>query len=532
MYGSGKYGQFVYHGVVSGVVPPVPIEVEPPIQESVNVYNDNGNLIWSFNLAHGNSPLVEFQFKEKFIGGLESFKFSLSKDYQIPFFSKMNARLYHNRILYAQGEITFLPDQSQQDKLTFEGSGYVKQYKNVTIEETYDTTTLSAILHDIASTGASLTQVLYSASTISVPVFNISHIEFQNKSIYDAMNTLLSIANSIDSDYQYMWYIDKNRVFNFRNMSNDILNNFFEGYHFQEPKVEEKSGDNIINTIDIFRGDATEENEIVKVGTVSDADSQGKYGIQKKKLTIPDYVDDTTAENVAQGIINLNKDAIIYGGLKNINCLERLAFGKYRYNIRPDEYWKAVSECDSLTGWTSSLTGGTTFQLDTNEFFTGRKAFKLVTAVGSSGDYIEYEFDDFYNPENISLYLKSSLAGEIGTLRVFASDDSYVDKTITIKVPGIWSQHLYNIEGVEDAYKIRLIISRDYVSTFYLDRIDVQFNSWLTYEGVLKEVTYKLNGLNLIAEISVGDDKDNFLSEVEDIDEKNSIALDIFERVT
>jgi hypothetical protein len=156
----------------------------------------------------------------------------------------------------------------------------------------------------------------------------------------------------------------------------------------------------------------------------------------------------------------------------------------------------------------------------------------LVTAVGSSGDYIEYEFDDFYNPKNISLYLKSSLAGEIGTLRVFASDDSYVDKTITIKVPGIWSQHLYNIEGVEDVYKIRLIITRNYVSTFYLDRIDIQFNSWLTYEGVLKEVTYKLNGLNLIAEISVGDDKDNFLSEVEDIDEKNSVALDIFERVT
>ena len=235
---------------------------------------------------------------------------------------------------------------------------------------------------------------------------------------------------------------------------------------------------------------------------------------------------------MAQGIINLNKDVIIYGGLKNINCPDRLAFGKYRYNVHPDEYWKSISECDSLTGWTSSLTGGTTLQLDTDEFFTGRKSFKFVTTAGSSGDYTEYEFNDLYNPKNISLYLKSSLAGAVGTLRIFSSDGSYVDKTVTIKIPGIWSQHLYDIDDVEDVCKMRLTISRNYASTFYLDRIDIKYDSWLTYEGVLKEVTYKLNGLNLLAEVSIGDDKDNFLSEVESIDEKNSIALDIFERVT
>ena len=134
-FGNFVFGTFIFHGTRGEGLPPVPIE--PPIQDGIDIYNAGGALIWSFNVSNEHSPVVDFSLTEKFIGGLDSFKFALERNFEIPFFSKMNARLYHNRTLYAQGEVSYIPDPAEQNKMTFEGSGYGKQYKEVTIDKSY-----------------------------------------------------------------------------------------------------------------------------------------------------------------------------------------------------------------------------------------------------------------------------------------------------------------------------------------------------------------------------------------------------------
>jgi hypothetical protein len=383
----------------------------------------------------------------------------------------------------------------------------------------------------ISVDGVNGTDIYYNPDYIIVPVFNISNLEFANKSIWSALITLISIANSIDSNNQYRWYIDRYRVFRFESVNNTLQKNMYEGFYFQNPKIEERS-DDIINTVEVFRGDSTNENELVKVGTFSDSGSIGKYGVLSRKLTIPDYVDDTTAQAVSEGIINRQKDIKNYGELKNILTSSRFEFGKYRYNLKPNFYWNIISECEDISDWISSLTGGTSFSVDNAEYYTGRNSFLLETIIGSQNDYIEYEFDIKDNPEKIVIYIKSNVADNIFQIRFYDSNDNFVFDTLSVDIVGIWNGYEFTDIDLSDIKKIRFIIYYNDVAEINIDRINLLYNSWLTFEGSLKEVKYELRGTELEAELIIGDEKDDFLAEIEKIDEKNSIALDIFERVT
>ena len=107
---------------------------------------------------------------------------------------------------------------------------------------------------------------------------------------------------------------------------------------------------------------------------------------RSRKLTIPDSLDDTTAENIAQGILNRYAQPLDQIKVKDIIFTQKIDFGTYRINNKPDEYSYLFSEMEILSDWTQS---GTTFTESTTFYYTGRRSFLADISSGDAGDYVE-----------------------------------------------------------------------------------------------------------------------------------------------
>jgi hypothetical protein len=82
--------------------------------------------------------------------------------------------------------------------------------------------------------------------------------------------------------------LDKNKMFYFNVVSEDIQDGFFEGFQFQNPEVE-NTDDDLVNRIKIYRT-IEGSDEVEDVSTIEDTDSIGIYGLREEKLIISSFI--------------------------------------------------------------------------------------------------------------------------------------------------------------------------------------------------------------------------------------------------
>ena len=76
--------------------------------------------------------------------------------------------------------------------------------------------------------------------------------------------------------------------------------------------------------------------------------------------------------------------------------------------------------------------------------------------------------------------------------------------------------------------QIKVQVNSDNVSTFYIDRIDLNSNAYNTSELQLEQIKYSLRSIGLFAQLDLGKREDNILDELAKKIKPGSTALDIF----
>jgi len=387
-----------------------------PTQADIDFLHDNpGGAIASYNVPDGIqiqliSPSIErlailsdtdlsgqilnAKIKERKIGGVDKFSFNIPRSIDIPITRNTECYFYINGELWKSGYVKEVPKSDQTDPvLIVRGEGFHKRLLKKVINETYTAQTLDAIVKDIANTylGSDL-GIYYDVGKIDTPTIADITIEFIDKNLFKVFETLLEIANYDYENEKYRFYVDNDKDFVFELISDSFQTKLFEGYQYQLPEV---SVDNskIVNKILAYRTELANPDVVEYVATYQDTESQGQFGIFERKITFPDYIDTTTISKICAFLLTRKSFPGNKIKIENYEVSFALVFGKYGIFNRRELYWRIIADCNTLSGWDTSISN-TTFELSETHVLTGKRSLKFTTAAGSNGEYVEYILDE------------------------------------------------------------------------------------------------------------------------------------------
>lgn len=499
---------------------------------SISFYSLTGEYVGSVNTTPDSVGWIDFSIKQKRIGGLDNFEFSISKNLDIPFYNQMEVRFLFAGNHWFTGELTYKPELDSRDtKYKFQGVGYSSYLKKIKITQTYQNKSFIFILQDLIENYIfGYTPILYNLELLNVPNIIISYFEIKNKSLDKVMQMLLKIANVNYKTLQYEYGVDKNRQFYFRPISNDIYRGFFEGFQFQDPEVKSNVKD-VINRVDIYRA-VLGSNELEYVSTVQNTESQEKLGLANRDLEIPDFMDQITAEKIANAIIERLDEVKETVKLKILDTEdEPYPIGFYAINSKIDNYNKVVNNFDKLAEWTRHG-NNTTISIDETKVLSGRRSMKITTGAVSQGEYIEYTLSESYQyPNLLRLYLAQYDTGQ--SLRIIAYDDNnnYVVSNVNFTITEDYWRHIFDISSLDNLSKVRIEFLDNNTHTIYLDNLDVTTFSWSQKVLVLNDITYTLDRNKLICAPQFGEDIFDYISEIKKIKDSSDNIFEIIKRV-
>ena len=542
--------------------------------QAIQIYSITGALVATYYNNTDGGENLKIKCKENKEGGLDNFSFTIKSDTSEPLFNDMECQIWVDGVHWFTGFAEFIPDQDNiEPEIEIVGKGYFHKLKLKTINETYTSQTLDFIIKDIASTylGVDI-NVYYDVAKIDVPSVNNITIEFADKTLLQVFTSLLKICNFEYNIQQYTFGVDKEKELYFTSISNNIKSHMFEGYNYQNPLVE-KIGDKIINKIFTYRTKSGTPDEVEFVAIYEDTTSQGLHGLYDIKLTFPDFVDTTTISNVANGLLEKNANFFDRLEIEDLETSLPFEIGFYALSNQKKEYWLTVSDMEDISELDISHLTITTASITDEEVFTGRKALKLVTSVGSAGEYLEVTIDPviqfpkffrsfvFLNDTNANItirlidtdgntldidfgeegiltseWLKSLTPIELKLINdIMEVDDSTLGNDIlevNDSVLGINDLDLTSTEEgfVRNLIKIRIIINNNNASTIYIDTLGVQANTYLYRNLILTESEYEFKNDSVISKLTLGDRPSSLIDEVNNKVEDGNVALSVFSK--
>jgi hypothetical protein len=532
------------------------IAIEAQFSIEIQFYSITGEFVDSVGTSYDKAPSLKLDLKERKNGGLESFDFELSRNIDIPFNNQMEIRVFVFGNHWFSGELLYNPDQDTRNvKFKYEGKGYSHYFKDITVNELYENKTLKYIIEDLLDTYiVDDTPIRIDSDRINPPDITVTKLELNDKKVSKALDRVLEIANSTGDQYKYL--VDKDKIFEFSIILEINQDAFFEGTDYQNPKVKSNNND-IVNLIEIYRSkEGTDEVEYVS--TIQDLESQGKYGIKSEPLTIPDFLDTTTAERIAQAKIDQKKDPLKTIVIDNLNVnLNPFDIGYYLINNKFDSYVKLINECEELDDWTLNISD-TTVTEDTDKVFSGRKAFKCVTGSGSKYEYLEYELEEeLYFPDKFILYIAQDTTGEMFNIQVFDVDGNNLFLTeafllqengdpllqengdpilleglygINVTVLNDYHKIEVDISALENVKKVRIVFVTNEGFTGYIDRIEFSTNSYFQNRLLLDEIIYSLDSSSFLAKATFGEKIFNIIDDIKKIKDDTNNIFNIFEK--
>lgn len=537
----------------------------------VEIYSITGVLVSSFYNNTFSADDLIIKCTEERDGGLNDFSFTVPSTTTEPLFGQMECRIYANGVWWYSGYAESIPSPDQDDPIIeITGLGFFHKLKEKTINESYTTQTLEFIVKDIASTylGSDL-DVYYDVSKIDVPVISNISIEFKGKTLKSAFESLSKIANKDYQTQQYTYGVDKEKELYFSAISNNTVTHYFEGYDYQEPEVETIDG-KLINKILTYRTTLADPNVVEFVASYEDSESIGLNGLYEKSLTFPDFADSTTMSNIANSILERYSTPIERLAIKELEVSNILPIGFYELSNRRDQYIISVNEMEDLSQWDTSAMINTIPAIVSDNVFTGRKSLKLVTTVGSSGEFMEYilpvpiKFPDLFrlfvylDDANADITIKlfdsnnnefdidfDSLSGIDQWLKKFANitsvletanlvvDNGTGDEDLIVDVSPSLSGNMIVDKlvgaGVLDIVKVRIIINNNNASVLWIDSMTTRANTYFHRKLLLEQVEYELNK-SFIANVTFGEKADSLIDEINDKVEDGDIALSVFSK--
>lgn len=523
-------------------------------------FSKSGELTGVIGSQYEKSNLVNLEIKDNKIGGIEEFTFQIGRLIDIPFFNDQEVRLYYNNQHWFTGFLKYQPGQDKRDVLyEFEGKGGISFLEKINIDLVYNNKTINYILNDLVENYLTPNSpILYNDEQIDAPDITLTKIEFNNNTLDKVMETILAMSNENYDTIQYRYYINKEKEFVFERINTSVRYGFFEGYQFQEPEVEINS-DEIVNIVRVWRNNE-DTDTMIYINEYQNSDSVDLWGERIRKLTVPNYVTNDTAERIANAIINRKKNAIIKEEITNL-LIEDMPYPIGFYNLfnRQTNYIDPISNFERLSDWTKNI-NNTTIATDSSRNITGQNSYKCNLTSGSNGESIEFELDDaIYFPEKIILYVNQEEAGEyfdffiydddgnvesIGqTLFIITNENERIitdagiyiisnDRSLRIDIESDFFRLELPIFSLNNVKKFKIIFISNENIRINFDRLDVKAFIWKTNNLISDSFTYMIENANIKVNGVFGEKMASIVDDIEEISDKQQNVIDIFEKTS
>jgi len=420
-----------------------PEDYSPVASTSVKLVSLTGQLIQYLRNTDDTGEILKCTVEQLKNGGVNTIVFSVDRRTNIPVFPGLIIEVYKDAELFATGYSDTVPQpQSDNPELEVKCLGFMHKLKLLTVTKTYNSVTLSEIIEDLEPEFNQV-DIFYDAGKIDLPATTVTDLRFEDKSLFEVIQTINQIANEDWETAQYRWFIDNERTINFAEIPQEADRGIFEGFNYQNPTVEDDDS-KIINRVLLWRTSSADSKETEYITTLNDTDSQGKYGIRDKKITFPDFMDTTTINKFGNAVLQRFKDPKTRVGIDDLEGID-FPFSFYKLTDRFDEYWQLMSECDDFDNWDLSNVDDTSVELSTEQVLTGRRSIKCTTDVGSLNEYIQLNLPTpIFGPNLFRFYLfleeqmniEIELIGENGETFTFSlgTTDFNLDVNETVSI--------------------------------------------------------------------------------------------------
>jgi len=519
----------------------------------------SGEQVAYLQTGRGQGAKLESELSFRKYGNLDNFSIEIARANKLPIFTGMDVQFIYKNKKFAFGYVEDVPASDQNGgTVRITGSGYAKKLKDKKITLSVTNDTVNEIIETIGTTYFSDLGINYSATKNQAPSTNIASANWKNKSIEKIIEDLISVSNEDFETVEYIYGIDSVGSFYFNGIeSNSPKKAFGEGFKYQKAKTEENS-QNIVNRVEVYRATSADPKTTEFVATYEDSDSIDNNGIYERKLTISDFVDTTTAQKIAEGIIQDNKNPKTRVSIEDLLIEEFLDFDFYVLNNKLQEQKNIISEFVALTDWDQTLTTST-IALRSTTVFSGRQCYQWDID-NSVGDFIQKDIG-YFQPQFLRLYLRQDTAGEylqitingiIGNIltnmvtNVPKNFVTNVPKNIkvvtlqttptgiqTIGVPTAneWIAVNIDLTGFFKVDSVKIEITETDAVEILIDRMEIYTESYVRRNLSLQEITYKFGSSSVKAiDATFGQDKITLTEKLNKIDKKNTIAYDIFSK--
>jgi len=527
-------------------------------------FSQSDYFVGDIRLDHDNASYLKIKLTEEKIGGLKGFSFEIDNLPNFSFFNLMKVKIVLNNSHWYTGELLLSEQPDTRNPIKeFQGRGYVKyldDIENITV--TYNNETLKNIIIDqIENNIITNTPIEYDPDLINPPDITITKLEFTKKSVNKILKEVLEISNNDYDTSQYTYGVDKNLFFYFNKIETDIKDGFFEGYQYNDPKIKQDDS-KIINQLDIFRAKENSSDELEFINSVSDNESQSRYGLRKEKITINEYIDNDTALNIANAKLNKFKNPFTQIDIKDIEIDDVYNVGFYNISSRIQEYKKLVNDCEDLNLWSLDLSLSS-IQLDNEEYISGKNSFKWTSSGNASGNNIELTLDEpIMYPKTLRAYFKQSEVGQIINMTVFDEDNNEINAGpemfynilteeggflltednnfiiqedtdqlgVDVKIIEDWFLFEFDISSISNLKKIVYFVISNDSFVLNLDRIEVISKSYFTRSLVLDKANYELDRTGIKFNGTFGEKINSIIDDIKKVEEDDKNILGLFEK--
>jgi len=555
------FGSTVLNGVKTYVGE---VEFLKNFSAELQFFSISDSFLGDIRLDNDSSNYLKLKLTENKIGGLKGFQFEIDVLPNFSFFNLMKIKFFINSIHSYTGEL-LLSDQQDDDSSikSFSGRGYVKYLDDIdNITVTYENKTLKEIIIDQIETNISPnTPIEYDSDKINPPDITITKMEFSDKSVAKIFNGILEIANKDYNIKQYTYGVDKDMFFYFSQIETEIKDGFFEGYQFQKPKVKQDDS-KIINELNIYRAKENQSDELEFVSSVSDAESQSRYGLRKSKLTVNEYIDNDTVLKIANAKLNRFKDPFTQIDIKDLEIDNIFEIGFYKISSKIKEYKKLINDCEDLSLWNLDISPST-IQIDNDNFISGKNSFKWESPGNAAGNTINLELNEtIMYPTTLIAYFKQNSAGTLINMTVYDEDNNEINAGpemfyniltedggffltedndfivqedteqfgVDIKITEDWFLFEFDISAISNIKKIAYFIISDDAFIINLDRIEVISKSYFTRELTLDKANYELDRTGIKFNGSFGENIETIIDDLKKVENENKNILGLFEK--
>jgi len=555
------FGSTVLNGVKTYVGE---VEFLKNFSAELQFFSISDSFLGDIRLDNDSSNYLKLKLTENKIGGLKGFQFEIDVLPNFSFFNLMKIKFFINSIHSYTGEL-LLSDQQDDDSSikSFSGRGYVKYLDDIdNITVTYENKTLKEIIIDQIETNISPnTPIEYDSDKINPPDITITKMEFSDKSVNKIFNEILEIANKDYNIKQYTYGIDKDMFFYFSQIETEIKDGFFEGYQFQKPKVKQDDS-KIINELNIYRAKENQSDELEFVSSVSDSESQSRYGLRKSKLTVNEYIDNDTVLKIANAKLNRFKDPFTQIDIKDLEIDNIFEIGFYKISSKIKEYKKLINDCEDLSLWNLDVFPSV-IQIDSDNFISGKNSFKWESPGNAAGNTINFELNEtIMYPTTLIAYFKQNSAGTLINMTVYDEDNNEINAGpemfyniltedggflltedndfivqedtdqfgIDIKITEDWFLFEFDISAISNIKKIAYFIISNDAFIINLDRIEVISKSYFTRELTLDKANYELYRTGIKFNGSFGENIETIIDDLKKVENENKNILGLFEK--